>query len=775
LSTLFLGPQVDPNTLEPTSEDLPIKLESLARHAVVFGATGSGKTGLSVVLLEELVAQGVPVIAVDPKGDLANLAFLFREHTPEQFAPWVDPVEASSAGIDVATLAAQTAEKWRRGLQRQGIGPERLAAVADKLDLQILTPGSRSGTPVDVLGALADPAVDADDADGLDQAVGDAVRMLLELVGVVAEPMRDPRHVLLSHILQHAWSRGERPKLDDLVVRLVDPPFAKVGAFPIDTFLSRPKRMDLAVALNGLLASPSFSAWSDGVSLDIDTLLEADPGKVPVRVIYLAHLDENERQFAAGLLLSRLASWSRRQSGTQRLRALLLFDEAWGYVPPHPRNPPTKRPLLQLMKQARAVGLGVVLATQNPVDIDYKVLSNAGTWLVGRLATPQDRDRVLDGAAPEVRGWLDKLPKRTFWIRRPGSAPDALLSSRWAMTWLRGPVTLRELERITPEAPVPEPAPVLATPDALAGTTERPEVPGMVSRFLDPEVARSARIDGLLGSRAAPHRPQQHWEPALLARLRVRFDERSWDSERDELRLVFPLDGGRVRQPELRDTDLFERAPTESTWAPLPADLSESWLTKLGRTVIADVHAGETAMMYRHRSVGVISKAGEDRAAFRLRVEATLIEEAEADNIKLREKVERTVDRLEDKRDKLERDLARARQDARGKMATEVVNVGETLLGMLFGGRRRSLTTIATRRQSTSRASSRVDDLESRIRDLQNDVFEAESELELEMQAIRNKHLRTLDDIEEREVGLEKDDIELVRWDLVWVPVTAPV
>ncbi|MBX2803904.1 MAG: DUF853 family protein [Myxococcales bacterium] len=773
--SLHLGRPLDPQSLERSEGSYDLSPDALMRHAVCFGATGSGKTGLCIVLLEELIRAGVPIIAVDPKGDIANLALMFGQLTPSSFAPWIDEARARQDGLTVEQAAEAEATKWREGLGKSGIDEQTIASVADKMDLKILTPGSRSAAPVDVLGALSTPAVDPDDVDGWVEALRSNVRALLELVGIEADPVRDPRHIVLAQVLDHAWRSGDQVTLEDLVVRIVDPPFSKVGAFPLDTFLPRKDRMDLAVKLNGLLASPSFAAWSEGTSLDPDELLSAPAGKVAVRVYYLAHLEESERQLAATLLLTRLAGWSRRQPGSSTLRAVLLFDESWGYLPPHPRDPSTKRPLLQLLKQARAVGFGVVLATQNPVDLDYKAMSNAGTWFVGRLATSQDRDRVLDGADRQVHDWLDRMPKRGFWVRRPGSDEDRLMTTRWAMTWLRGPLTLPEVRRVVGEPEVASKAPVERSGPAGTWLGEPPPASELSVRFLDPGKARSPRLMSLMAGRSVRPGSQGEvlWEPALLARVHVKFDERGWESTAEELRWFFPMDADAV-EPALQEADLFEAVP-QGRFSPMGADLSDKALKARAKEVVDHVVREETCEMYRHRGTKLLSTTEEDRAAFAARVSVELEEQADALVRKEQDKVDAALEKLTKKRDDLEDRIERDRAEAKARFTTEVVNVGETIMGMLFGGRRKSFSGMASKRRQTAKAEARVAELEEELDAIEQQIRDVGHEAKDRLVAVRAEHLEGLAEIEVKEVGLERNDVSVLGWEVVWVPVSTPL
>ncbi len=461
MADLYLGRTVDPATGQVTEERATFDSNRLVTHAVGVGMTGSGKTGLCISLLEELVLNDVPLVIIDPKGDMANLALLFDEFKGEDFADWVDPGEAQRKGMSIPDYGEKMAGVWQKGLADWEQGPERLKELREKMALTIYTPGSDAGVAVDVLGAFAPPS-DAvlNDPTARRELVTGTVSGLLGLVDVEADPVRDPEHVILSRIVDQAWSAGENLDVRMLIERLVDPPFERVGVFAVDEFYPPRNRRKLAMKLNGIVAAPAFEPWTRGVRLDVDRIADpvqdGDKKRVPVSLFYLTHLNDSERMFFASLLLEQIVAWSRAQSGTSSLRMLVYFDEVFGYLPPYPRNPPTKTPILTLMKQARAVGVGTALVTQNPVDLDYKALSNAGTWFIGRLQTQRDRERVLDGLLSaggkvdrkDIDGMLDQLRSRVFLVHDVKADGPRLLHTRWAMSFLRGPMARREVERL---------------------------------------------------------------------------------------------------------------------------------------------------------------------------------------------------------------------------------------------------------------------------------------------------------------------------------------
>src|SRR5688572_6642900 len=396
-SGLYLGKTFDP---KDASLGATVELDSsdLLTHGLVVGMTGSGKTGAAITLIEEVLKQGVPVIAIDPKGDLGNLLLLFDDLAPASFEPWVDVESARREGQTPKAAAESAAATWKKGLADWGLSADDVRALRANHEATIYTPGSSAGVGLNVLQSLDAPAFPFEAAEeDLRDEIASVVGGMLSLLKIDADPLQSREHIFLSTLVEEAWRAGRSLTLEELVPAVADPPFDKVGALPLESVYPRREREGLMRALNNLLASPRFESWREGAPLDVPSLLRTKDGKPRLSIIYTAHLEEDERLFITALLLDKVKTWMRRQPGTSELRALVYMDEIFGYFPPHPKNPPTKRPLLTLLKQARAQGVGVVLATQNPVDLDYKALSNMGTWLVGKLQTDQDRERLRDG------------------------------------------------------------------------------------------------------------------------------------------------------------------------------------------------------------------------------------------------------------------------------------------------------------------------------------------------------------------------------------------
>lgn len=486
MQDLYLGRLLDPETLKPTEQPYMYRTDDLTTHAMVVGMTGSGKTGLCLALLEEAALDGLPAILIDPKGDIANLLLQFPNMLPADFAPWVNPDVARRQNKTVEEAAAEAAATWRKGLAEWGIDGERIQGLIDSVQFTVYTPGSEAGYPVSIMTSLRAPQEDWNvSREVLREQISSTVTALLGIIGLAdADPVTSREHILLSNIFEHNWSQGQDLDLGTIILQVQNPPFNNLGVFDIEQFFSQKDRFGLAMRLNNILAAPSFQSWLNGEPLDIDALLHAPDGRPRQSIFYIAHLPENERMFIVTLLLSALESWMRRQAGTNSLRALLYFDEIFGYVPPV-RNAPSKQILLRLLKQARAFGLGLLLATQNPGDLDYKALSNAGTWFVGRLQTEVDKNRLLDGLAGaaqaagasldrgEVDRLISKLGRRMFLAKNVHHGAPVVFSTRWVQSFLAGPLRREQVRTLNAMHANPE---MQATEGVGAGPEPTPAV-----------------------------------------------------------------------------------------------------------------------------------------------------------------------------------------------------------------------------------------------------------------------------------------------------------
>ncbi|HSG70368.1 MAG TPA: DUF87 domain-containing protein, partial [Planctomycetaceae bacterium] len=489
LGAFYLGKKYDLDA-DKVSDDLILyDSKDLTTHAVCVGMTGSGKTGLCLTLLEEAAIDSIPVIAIDPKGDLGNIFLTFPELKPKDFRPWVDESEAARAGLSADEFAEKTAQLWKDGLAAWGQAPARIKRFRDAVDMALYTPGSSSGLPLTVLKSFnAPPQKILEDTDAFRERVSSAASGILALIGIEADPVRSREHILIANILQTAWQTGRDLDIASLIREIQNPPFNAVGILDLETFYPPKDRTDLAMTLNNLLASPSFASWLEGEPLDIKRLLYTQEGKPRLSVISIAHLSDPERMFFVTILLNEVLSWIRTQPGTSSLRAILYMDEVFGYFPPT-KNPPSKTPMLTLLKQARAYGLGVVLATQNPVDLDYKGLSNTGTWFLGRLQTERDKARVLEGLEgasaeagksfnrQEMEATLAGLGQRVFLMNNVHENEHVTFQTRWALSYLRGPLTRQQIKTLMDplrpaQAELPKSPPERPAPGALPTITD---------------------------------------------------------------------------------------------------------------------------------------------------------------------------------------------------------------------------------------------------------------------------------------------------------------
>ncbi len=580
LGAFYLGAEIDPTTGEQTSTPINYDARDLTTHAVCVGMTGSGKTGLCIGLLEEAAIDKVPALIIDPKGDLTNLLLQFPDLLPSDFRPWINADDARRKGQTVDEYAEATAGMWRKGLADWGQGPERIQMLKDAVDYTVYTPGSDAGVPVSILGSLAAPKLSFDThAETLRDRISGTTSALLGLVGVNADPILSREAILLSNIFEHFWRKGEDLDLAKLILSIQTPPVRQVGVFDVDTFFPQKDRFGLAMAFNNLMAAPSFQSWLEGDPLDIDRLFFTAEGKPRHSIFYIAHLSDSERMFFVTLLLEALVTWMRGQTGTTSLRALLYFDEIFGFFPPV-QEPPSKKPLLTLLKQARAFGLGAVLVTQNPVDIDYKGLTNAGTWFIGKLQAERDKDRVLQGLkgaiaeagrsadAVDYDALITALSSRVFLMNNVHEDGPVVFHTRWVMSYLRGPLTRPQVrELMAPKkaalaaqaashieaAPSPqvrqtptEAAPVVAPAAApVASAPAQPAEPNAPKGFsaiqatLDPSVAQAYLPVDMSRSRAVKvvaddagraidvKSVQMIYEPAVLGAATVRFLDRA--------------------------------------------------------------------------------------------------------------------------------------------------------------------------------------------------------------------------------------------------------
>jgi len=797
LGVFYLGRELDAERGADRPEPLLYDSRDLTTHAVCVGMTGSGKTGLCLALLEEAAIDGVPAIAIDPKGDLGNLLLTFPELRPEDFAPWIDPGAAARAGIPSEQAAAKAAETWRKGLADWEQDGARIARFREAVDIAIYTPGSEAGRPLSVLKSFDAPsAEDRLDSGALRERVNATVGGLLGLAGIEADPIQSRPHILLATVFEHAWSAGRDLTLAGLIQAIQKPPFEQVGVFDLETFYPAKERMALAMALNNLIASPSFAPWMKGEPLDVQRLLFGADGKPRISVISIAHLGDAERMFVVTLLLGEIVAWMRRQSGTSSLRALLYMDEIFGYFPPS-AMPPSKQPLLTLMKQARAFGLGVVLATQNPVDLDYKGLSNAGTWFIGRLQTERDKARVVDGLLGASGEGLDKtqlehllanLGNRVFLMRNVHEAAPVLFRTRWTLSYLRGPLTLQEIAKISSvpressdaAAPgrasaevLPQPSPISPPPSPSGSTSasEKPVVPaGITELYLDSTQAAEMHV------------------PRVLGIARLHFVDKTAGLDVWETRsLIAPLDAGGTnvdwQQAEIGG-DLNDRlsseAPPNARYGDTPAAFLRaqnyrSWQKEL----VSHLYSTATLPIFHCPTVGQAVAPGTGEGEFRAKLGLALREKRDAELEKLRKKYAPKLATLQDQLRRAEERIERERSDLSQHKVHAAISVGTSILGALLGRKAvsvsnaqrigqaaRSAGKLGKERDDVGRAEQNREAIEQRLRNLQD-------ELEAETNRLRAELDPATVRVEQISVKPRKSDIDVRTVALLWVPAAA--
>ncbi|HMS00743.1 MAG TPA: DUF87 domain-containing protein [Anaerolineales bacterium] len=824
-SGFYLGREYDPKTQKVTAKNINYDPADLTTHAVVTGMTGSGKTGLCVALLEEAALQGIPAIIIDPKGDLTNLILHFPELAPQDFQPWIDADLARRSGKTLEQVADDASASWRNGLKQWGIEEGKLRDLKNAVQFTVFTPGSDSGVPISVLSSLAAPELSWDDnREVLRERIVSTVTALLGLVGLEdVDPIRSREHILLSTIFEAQWSQGKGVDPKELVLQTQSPPIKQIGAFPLDTFFPQKDRTELAMLLNNILASPSFGIWRDGQSLDVASLLYTKEGKPRHSIFYLAHLPDAERMFFVTLLLSAVETWMRTQSGATSLRALLYMDEIFGYLPPL-GNPPSKEPLLRMLKQARAFGLGLLLATQNPVDVDYKGLSNAGTWFIGKLQTQQDKDRLLDGLEGAVagvsRGVFDKMisaiDKRVFILHNVHSKAPQLLQTRWVMNFLAGPITRTQIPALnqlanadaslqtqgqpassssafsTPQpsfmASAPQPqsqvsnlqSPILQSSNSQFSSTKPPVPAGIREYFLPqnyslPEAFKAA-------NQPAPSEAMIEsivYKPALLASAQIRILDRKLgvDSEIARTAVVAsPEKRGTVRWEEYvatgKSLDNVDTSPAPSTkFGTLDAPLNDSKLMTALQKDFTDWAFRNSSITARaNQALKVFAGPDVTQAEFMTACSDAARALRDAELEKKTFAIDKKIKSIEDKIYREERELRQDQEDARNRNIEAGLNGVEAVAGLFGLGRKKSLSTPVSKFRMAKNAKEDVRESEEAIQQFKNDIDDLQRQREQIAAEITERWGRAASETTEVTVNPKKTDVYVNLFGVAWMP-----
>lgn len=797
LGVFFLGRGFDIASGQTSPEPVLYDSKDLTTHAVIVGMTGSGKTGLGITLLEEAAIDNIPAIIIDPKGDLGNLMLTFPNLQPADFQPWIESSEALRQGMSVAEYAASQAEQWKTGLADWDQPPDRIARFRSAAEVAIYTPGSDAGIPLTILKSLDAPAQSIrENADALRERTSTAVSGLLTLLGLNADPLRSREHILLSNILESAWAAGRDLDLSQLIREIQTPPFTRIGVMDLESIFPAVDRRQLAMTVNNVLASPAFASWTQGEPLDIQRLLYTSDGRPRLAILSIAHLSEQERMFFVTIVLNEMISWMRSQPGTSSLRAILYMDEMFGYLPPT-ANPPSKIPLLTLLKQARAYGLGLVLATQNPVDLDYKALSNAGTWFLGRLQSERDKLRVLDGlqGASEAAGvafdrqkiesTLSSLRNRVFLLNNVHDDHPIVFQCRWALSYLRGPLTRDQIRTLT--APFKSALQSVAsvarstasvaaavTTSALpAGTSAQPPIipPEIQQRYFP--VSRSISRDAHI-----------LYKPALLAVARAHYvDAKSKVDVWRNVNWLVRVEEAQVPKDPWEDGDVItidipdEQPVSEAGYAELPAECLRASSFKSWTTSCKNFFYRTLSLTLSYcPDLGLYSAPDDSEGAFRARLSHQAREQRDLQMEKLRQQHTGVIDKLKEKIRKADQKVEIEKQQATSATMSAAMTFGSTVLGALFGRKKLSSTNV-TRAATSMRAATRVAEQRGDIKRAEESRQQLEAEmnsLNESLQAQLDRLKESLDDgklnVEPYEIKPRKSDLSVDAVCLLWMP-----
>lgn len=802
LGAFYIGREYDLAARKSKENLVLYDSKDLVTHGVCVGMTGSGKTGLCIAILEEAAIDGIPAIIIDPKGDLPNLLLTFPQLRAEDFLPWINEDDARRKGLSPQDFAAKQADLWKNGLASWGQSGERIARLRQAADFVIYTPGSTAGLPVSILKSFAAPPASLlEDSELLRDRIMSTATSLLGLLGKDVDPIKSREHILISTILDIAWRQGQDLDLAALINQIQNPPVNKIGVMDLDSFFPARDRFELALALNNLLAAPGFSAWMEGEALDIGQILYGPGGKPRMAIFSIAHLSDSERMFFVSLLLNQVLAWMRQQPGTTSLRAMLYMDEIFGYFPPV-SNPPSKQPLLTLLKQARAYGLGILLATQNPVDLDYKGLSNTGTWLIGRLQTERDKSRLLEGlegAAAAQSTKFDRqameeilagLGNRIFLMNNVHEDNPVIFESRWAMSYLRGPLTGTQIKVLmdpvrtqvtasttamrppTPQvASLSQPAQKALTESATAPAESQPVLPPDVPQFFVPTRGTRPECNIL-------------YKPAILGSAQVRFNDVKSGIDTIEDVTAYteitddpvPVNWDNAQDASFNISDLEKAPQSQATFSSLPSIASKSKSYDMwNRDFITWLYGSKKFELLKSPTYKQFARHGESERDFRIRLSQSVREQRDEMAEKLRQKYQSRIATLNEQMRKAQQAVDREADQQKQQQMQTMVNVGATLLGA-FVGRKISTGTVG-RASTTVRSAGRimkekqdVERAQDTVAAYQQRLEELEKEFKAETDELTSKTDPNLEELQRITLRPAKKDITVKLVALAWLP-----
>jgi len=781
LGAFYLGKRYDTDADKLTDEYVLYDSKDLTTHAAIIGMTGSGKTGLGIGLLEEAALDHVPVIAIDPKGDMGNLLLTFPQLRAEDFRPWVNTRTALDKGQTPDEFAASQSALWKKGLGQWGQTGKRIAQLRKNVDLAIYTPGSNAGLPVSLLHSFDAPAQELiDDIDLYRERVQSTATGILTLLGMDADPVSSREHILISRLLDNAWKEGRNLDVAGLIGEIQAPPITRIGVMNIDSFFPANDRFKLAMGLNNLLAAPGFEVWMQGTPLNAKNLLYTEEGKPRISVMAISHLDDAQRMFFVSMLLNEIIAWMRAQPGTSSLRAILYMDEIFGYMPPV-ANPPSKKLFLTLLKQARAYGLGLVLATQNPVDLDYKGLSNTGTWFIGRLQTERDKARVMEGLEGATAGDFDKqamgrtiagLGKRRFLLHNVHEDAPVVFGTRWVLSYLAGPLTRDHIRTLmkTARNKLAAAARAISKPKRKSAASA-PALPPSIDQFFVPGYGENIV-----------------YHPRLVAGGNVLFTSARYNIEDERAVLhTVELEDGPVEVDwdngeslDVSIDDLRDAGDSDATYADCPAAADNvKAYAKWTRDYKRWLRQNENITLFRNKRFRLTSLPSETEGDFRARLQDVASEKRDAAVAKIRKRYASKVTTLENRLMRATQAIDVQQQQSTKKKLDTAISFGTAILGAVLGRKKISSSTatkMGTAIKTAGSASKEAADVErakQTAEKIKADMAALNKQLQQELADLNTTFDAQSEELTEIVVRAKSTDIHVAVTGLAWLPYTA--
>lgn len=796
LGSFYLGKEYDIKNNKLTDNLVMYDSRNFTTHAVCIGMTGSGKTGLCIDILEEAALDNIPAIIIDPKGDITNLLLTFPELKKENFSPWVDPDEANRKGMSIEEYAQQQAEMWKKGLSDWGQDEKRIKMLRDSTDFLIYTPGSEAGTPVSILHSFDAPSTSwEDESELIREQIQGIVSGILGLIGIEADPINSREHILLSNIFEYFWSKNQNLDIGKLILSIQNPPFRTLGVFEIDTFIPNKDRMALSMKLNSLIASPSFKNWLEGQPLDISEFMKNKDGKPRHSIFYIAHLNDSERMFFVTLLFNQIISWMRKQSGTNSLRTIIYMDEIFGYFPPV-ANPPSKKPLLTLLKQARAFGVGIILATQNPVDLDYKGLTNTGTWFIGRLQTERDKQRLLEGLdtisssskgslnREEIDKLISNLGKRVFILHSVHENTPVIFQTRWAMSYLRGPLTKNEIKSLMknkiPEVQVSSSKSIVSNEISIdKKTTSRPTISSEIQQVFIPLTKSSnlvmQEIKNKNQSQISFETANLIYNPGALGKALIHYQDKITDL-REDLEKTLILRSSELmnweKSEEIKISNLLTKPEENAKFGEISGNINDSKdFNELKKNFADFIFYNSNFKLYHSPLIKIYSKPRESKSDFILRITQMARERRDEEVDKIEEKYSKDLQKLKEKLERSQEVLLKKQATANSLKQEAMVSAGESVIKIFMG--RRSTTSASkamNKYQKSKTVAIDIQEAQKDIETLNKEMELLENKLKIEVESIKERREKEISEIKEVLIQPKKSDIEVKIVSLAWIP-----